>query len=262
MALRNTTGVVLNEQNLGETDRLVTFYCLNEGLLRLAAPNAARPGKGKAGLLQKFCWNDIEYYQPEKREKLGSINSLSSRRSFQVLREDLTRLSYGSYILEFYKKTGIEAGDEGLFSHLITTLEHLSENDELQSYKSILLIFKARSLALLGFAPNLFKCLNCNEDIGADSFNSQDRIVFSLKQGGVFCCQESAPSRGLFPFDSKCYIALRDFVYTGYNKLSLHEKKLDKDRIDYIDNIIDKFINYHLDININSCRFIGMFGDE
>ena len=51
----NTEGLVLNEMNVGETDRLVTVLTKKEGVLRAFAKQANRTSSGKLAATRLFC---------------------------------------------------------------------------------------------------------------------------------------------------------------------------------------------------------------
>ena len=257
MPVHETTGVVLEGMDLGEKDRLITFYCRNEGLLRLAVPGAKDYRKGKAGLLQKFCWNDIKYYQKNKQESLGSINDVTKRRLFSRLREDLSGFSYGSYVLEFYKKAGTGQADPLFFNHLVKTLALLSAAEKKKEFKLIHVIFRLRALIILGFKPEILQCKNCGRKFSASGIKQNERVVLSLSEGAIICCAEADPAGGKFPLDKLTFDMLNYFIKEGFEAIQGEYEYFGEERLDYLHKIIEKFINYHLDLSLNSNRFLS-----
>lgn len=258
MPTRETTGVILTGMDLGEKDRLLTFYCHDEGLLRLAAPAAKKISRADSGLLQKFCWNDITYYQKDE-ESLGSINDLSRRRLFSALRQDLNKMSYGSYVLEFYRKTGTEEGQPALFRHLVTTLSLLAEAEEDLRHKLIHCAFRLRILTLLGFRPRLSRCSRCEEEVELEGLKGNKECVLALREGGIICCEDEDLSRDLYPLDDICLRSMVRFIDRGYEDIEKISEIMDEERLDYLNKIIEKFINYHLGLSLSSNRFLSLF---
>ena len=60
---------------------------------------------------------------------------------------------------------------------LLNTLYVISETDK--DLELVLSIFKLRLLSILGFRPNVNKCVNCGKE--------EELIYFSLKDNGVKC---------------------------------------------------------------------------
>ncbi len=259
MPVYETTGVVLQGMDLGEKDRLITFYCRDEGLIRLAVSGAKDFQRGKTGLLQKFCWHNIEYYQKNTGESLGSINNLSLRNLFSSLRRDIKSFSYGNYVLEFYKKTGTGQTDPKYFKHLINILTLLEAAEADKEFKILHAIFRLRALDLLGFKPEIESCIDCGSSPAVDDFQQGDRVILSLKKGAIFCCRQDNPARGKFPLDKLTYKMLETFLHQGFKAVQGEYNKFDEERIDYLNKIIEKFINYHLDLSLNSNRFLPLY---
>lgn len=59
----NTEGLVLNEMNVGETDRLVTVLTKKEGVLRAFAKQANRTSSGKLAATRLFCYSRLSVYK-------------------------------------------------------------------------------------------------------------------------------------------------------------------------------------------------------
>ncbi len=261
MPKKEITGVVLKDMDLGEDDLLVTFYTREEGILRLAAPSSKRMTSDFSGMLQKFCWNDIEYYRKDS-ESLGSISDLELRRQHAQIKNNLKKLSYGSYVLEFIYKTGTEIAQPDYFGHLVRTLSLLMEaeiDDEVE-LKAIHAVFKLKALDFLGIRPRLKRCSDCQKSMSGEKFADGYKASLSIKAGGVTCCQKPEISRGRMPIDFSSFKFLVESFSRGYDIL-LDDRKLsvDEDRLDYINRMLDKFIDYHLDLSLNSSRFLSLF---
>ncbi len=249
MSSRKTSGVVLRSMDLGESDTLVTFYTRDYGLARIAVSGSKKTTSFKSGLLQNFCWNQLEYYQGEG---LGQLNKLSRKHSFQALREDLKKMSYGSYVLEFYYLAGTAQTDVNLFRHLIKTLYQLEKARNDKDFRLIHLIFRLLLLEHLGFSLRL----------GQDSYQGEQRysasrdLAFSVPDGGLVLAEE-VPGENSINIDGEDYQIMQIVKNKGY-QLS-DDLKISQSALSRINKILDELIAYHLELNLRSRRFLDMF---
>ncbi len=249
MSSRKTSGVVLRSMDLGESDTLVTFYTRDYGLARIAVSGSKKTTSFKSGLLQNFCWNQLEYYQGEG---LGRLNKLSRKHSFQALREDLKKMSYGSYVLEFYYLAGTTQADVYLFRHLIKTLYQLEEARDDKDFRLIHLIFRLLLLEHLGFSLRL----------GEDDYRKEERysasrdLAFSVPDGSLVLAEE-VPGEKSISIDGEDYQIMQVVKNKGYQLPA--DLKISGSALSRINKILDEFIVYHLELNLRSRRFLDMF---
>ncbi len=171
-----TDGLVIKEQNVGESDRLITVLTSKYGLVR-AFVNGAKTIKNKnlAGT-QLLAYSDFVFYQG--REAF-SVNSASEREVFFELRSDIDNLSIALYLAELYGELTPEGSEcDELLRLLLNSIYLLSKK------KCDPLIVKSvaelRGLGLYGYQPDLVACKECG------SFES-DVFYFSIKNGDLHC---------------------------------------------------------------------------
>ncbi|GEM_PF-1290644 len=283
MSSRKTSGVVLRSMDLGESDTLVTFYTRDYGLARIAVTGSKKTTSFKSGLLQKFSWNELEYYQGQG---LGQLNKLTSKHSFQALRQDLKKMSYGSYVLEFYYLAGTAQSDAALFKHLLATLYQLEEAREDEDFRLIHLIFRLLMLEYLGFSLRLDDD-NCLKE----EYSTSRNLAFSIPEGGLVLAEDisrenskaQASSAENYPGDTlsaenhqtenpegENSLAEKTIAITGevYQVLKIIKNrgyqlpaglKISCSARSKINRILDEFISYHLELNLRSRRFLDMF---
>jgi DNA repair protein RecO (recombination protein O) len=122
----------------------------------------------------------VFFYRPNR--DLHSLNSFDISEAFFELREDLTKIAYGSYLAELVDRMAPEnQPDVQIFELLYLTLLAMKGIKE-----PVLLsrAFEIRLLSLSGFEPQLESCIKCAEaiiDIGSI------RVGFSYKLGGTIC---------------------------------------------------------------------------
>lgn len=252
MSTFETEGIVLKHFDLGESDKIITFYTRDNGKVRAVA-NGVRKAKSRtSGLVLPFSYNDIKIYQGKS---LAKINNIENKYSFSELRESLLKMGYASYVAEISAKTGQEDKPNELFFALILkTFYNIKNTDENDTAKLdfINITFKGKLLEILGFKPELTKCIKCDKKISPSKSN-----IFSISHGGVICNQCSQNNDEYhFYLSGESLVILRYLL--GENKKMPKNLKISEDAFQIINKLIDQFIIYHLEINIKSEKFLHM----
>ena len=180
-----TEAIILNRQDFGEADRLLTLFTPRHGKLRAIAKGARKPTTRKSGHVALFARTDMLLH---RGRDLMIISQAEMVEGYQPLREDLNRTAYTNYIVELLDRfTTDEDGAESavLFALLDATLRQLCADADL---RLVARYYEMRLLDLVGFRPELTHCVLNGEPITA-----QDQY-FSAGQGGVVCpdCGEAA----------------------------------------------------------------------
>lgn len=172
-----TEAIILGSMNLGEADKLVTFFSLDRGRLKGVARNARKSFRRFGAGLEPFTHCRLHLYEREHQDLLRIESSEIITQHF-TLSCDLDRTAVGSLMLELVRELAPE-GERNpkvflLLAHVLNLLE--SSSDSL----SLLRIFEVRLLSLLGYQPKLDHCLSCG--CAADR-----RMIFYGPRGGVLC---------------------------------------------------------------------------
>lgn len=179
-----TDGLVIREQNVGESDRLITILTGKYGLVR-AFVNGAKTIKNKnlAGT-QLLAYSDFVLYQGKDAY---TVNHASEKEIFFELRSDIDNLSLAFYLAELFSELAPESAEcEELLRLLLNSIYLLSKK------KCDSLIVKSvaelRSLSISGYMPDLVACQECG------TFES-DMFYFSIRNGSL-CCRSCAGGSG------------------------------------------------------------------
>ena len=175
MGQLKTKGIVLVENNLGDYDKMLTILTPGMGKISCGAKGARRPKSLLMAGTQFLCFADYLIY---KGNDTYSINSCETIEFFYNIRTDLDKYKYAVHITKIILDVTTE--NENSYRTLqlyLNTLYTISETDK--NLDLILAIFKLRLMSILGFRPEVEKCVNCsiNEDIK----------YFSLKDNGFKC---------------------------------------------------------------------------
>jgi len=171
-----TEAIVLRRMNLGEADRLLTLFSPDQGKLRVVAKGVRRPGSRKAGHLEPFT--QVKLLLARGRE-LDIITQAESLDLFPGIQKDLELLGQAAYMVELLDRFTVEEGESRPLYLLLTEALGLLESGA--PSEALVRYFELRMLDLVGYRPELFRCLGCGNEI-----RPQDQF-FSADAGGVLC---------------------------------------------------------------------------
>ncbi|MGI6130027.1 MAG: DNA repair protein RecO [bacterium] len=183
MALYTLEAVVIRSRNLGEADKIVTFYSHERGKIRAVARGARRPRNRLRAGAEVFTHGQYLLFANQGLDTISQCEIITSHRQ---LREDLIKSAGGVYVLELFDVLTEEGEPRGdLFPFLLAILKALVYTDDMEL---TLRAAEVGLLARLGYLPQLEMCVNCGVAIG-------ETASFSVSQRGVLCpaCRPSDP---------------------------------------------------------------------
>ncbi len=248
MAVFNTDAVVLKQFDLGEADKIITFYTEKQGKVRAVARSVRKTNSRLSGLVEPFNYNNITVYRGGSLDK---INQIEGKYSFSKLREKLVPMAYATYLAEIVEKVGMENdSDPPLFSLLLSTFYKMLdlEGREL-AYLS--LIFKLRLLALSGFKPVLERCVDCENTVSISGNN-----ILDIARGGIICkdCKTRSDGEHFFEFSGEVYRIINTIYDSGFE--IPENLRLSGRGFRQLETMLDRFMKYHLDIKLKSEKFL------
>jgi len=165
--------------NLGESDKIITLFSAERGLIRAVAKGARKPGSKIAGRAEVLAVNKLLL---ANGRSLDIITQAETIENFKGIRKDLTRLSYGLYYAELTCHFGQGLGQEAqsYFELLINALRQLSLSPDNPAY--LCLTFQLSLLHLVGLKPELESCLICRRRL-----LDYDLSIFHHDLGGAVC---------------------------------------------------------------------------
>ena len=119
--MKKTEAIVLLVRNWGEADRIVTLFSKEYGKIEAVAYGARKPRSALAASVQLFTQAEMTLAEGKRIDTLKQCHIV---RSFRVLREDLTRMAYGSFLTEVCEVLTMDGErDEELYERLLLLLE-------------------------------------------------------------------------------------------------------------------------------------------
>jgi len=114
-------------------------------------------------------------------EEIGGtyhINSCEPIEVFYNVRIDLDKLQYAAYITKIIEDVTNENDSSfNILQLVLNTIYTISETE--MNKELVLSIFKIRLMSLIGFTPEIIKCVGCSE--------KENITHFSIKNSGVKC---------------------------------------------------------------------------
>lgn len=170
-------GIVISESNMGDFDKMLTILTPNLGKINCSARGARRPKSTLMAGSQFLCFGE---YMLFKGSDIYTINSVNTIELFYNIRTDLDKLMYASYITRIINDITTE--NQNSFNTLklfLNTIYAISETDKNLDF--ITTIFKLRLLKILGFMPEVNRCVMCGE--------RENIAFFSIKDNGFKCVE-------------------------------------------------------------------------
>jgi len=188
-----------------------------------------------------------------KGQNLDLITQAEMIHGYRALREDLERLTQAHYVAELLDQLSTEGqGNRLTFELLVATLQRICETHDLLLTTRF---YELRLLALEGYQPQLFRCLDCGETI--------QPVVnyFDPLQGGVLCprCGEglSAGHRGDRLTRAVSVITLKVLRYLQtHNYEQSMRLRLKSSTHRDLETLMLHYITYVLERNLKSVEFL------
>ena len=158
MSSKKMTAVVLKVNDLGEADKIVTFYSKERGRMAGIAKGAKRSKKRFSNKLEIFSLLDV-VYDDRGRSGLIRIAEAELLDPFITLRENYDRYVSGVLACELiYYWSGEYDADRNIFNLLLWTLQSL---DRGSSASVVQILFQIKLYTLVGYRLHLSGCTRC-----------------------------------------------------------------------------------------------------
>ncbi|HTG02122.1 MAG TPA: DNA repair protein RecO [Nitrospirota bacterium] len=172
-----TDAIIIGSMNLGEADKLVTFFSLERGVLKGVAKNARKSFRRFGAGLEAFTRSRLHLFEREHQE-LIRIESADIVQQHAEICCDLGAAAAGAVMLELIKELSPPGERNASAFHLLAqALDLLNEGAD---PVFLLGIFEIKLFSFLGYQPKLDHCLSCGNP-------SRGETVFLPLRGGVLC---------------------------------------------------------------------------
>lgn len=162
---------------LGESDKLLTVFSREHGLMKLVAKGAFKPGSKIGGRCELLVVNRLLV---AKGKSIDIISQAEIINANVKLRNDLNILAAALYHLELTKNFGNQLTDESSYYYdlLVSNLNVLIDGNPLW----YTLRFQMVLAKMLGWEPQLKNCVIC-----VSAINDHNLALFHYDLGGLVC---------------------------------------------------------------------------
>ena len=240
-----TEGVILRRRDFGESDRILVIFSRKLGRISGIAKGSRKPSSKIAGHLELFMRSSFLVHRGRNLHIIVQAETLDS---YDQLRQNLTGIGLGSYVVELVDAVTYEEGSNlKLYDLLITTLKAL---DSGLDPAVVTHFFELQLLGLSGFRPELFHCVECGEKIV-----EQDQFL-SGQLGGAVCpaCRSRTKTADLRPVSARILKYLRHFQRSSLGELMA--LKIPPEIREGIKELIQYYLHHTLERPLNSPDFI------
>ena len=157
MGTIKTKGIIIQENNMGDFDKMLTMLTPENGKISCVAKGARRSKSALLAGTQFLCFGEYLLYQGTNTYH---INSCETIEVFYNLRIDLDKLNCAVEMSKLvYSVTNENENSFEILQLLLNSLYTLSETDK--NMDLILAIFKLRLASIIGFRPDIRGCKAC-----------------------------------------------------------------------------------------------------
>lgn len=236
-----TKGLIIREQTIGESDRLVTLLTADFGLIKAFVRRAKTFKNQNLSSTSLFVYGDFALY---KGKDAYVIDNASPIEVFFDLRADIERLSLAQYFAQLTYYLGAEEQPAPEMLRLVLNALHLLCKGE-RNTKIIKSAVEMRMLTLGGYMPNLLACYRCGV------FES-DIMYFDIEEGCIYCkdCfRNNALTAPLGVITAIRYICLSEDVGKVFSF------SLSDENIDILADITEKYLLSRIDGRLTTLEF-------
>jgi DNA repair protein RecO (recombination protein O) len=174
--LYRTEAIVLSRMDYGEADRILTLYTPHRGKLRVIAKGIRRPLSKLGPHLEYFTRCRLMI---ARGRELDTITGAETIDHHLHLRADLDAYGHASHMVELLNRlTEDRQENEAVYDLLARSLRLLT--DGVDPF-AVTRHYELALLTLLGYKPELYRCVSCQNELAAVS------NVFSARLGGLLC---------------------------------------------------------------------------
>ncbi len=241
-----TRALVLRTFDQGESDRLVHLYTEALGRVSAIAKGARRSKRRFPGTLELFSLLDVRLVDPP-RSSLLRLEGARLARPFEPLAADLGRYGIGCMFCELLDRlTGEHESNPDLFRFAVGALDVLCSEKPDRLLATLLL---AKTLARLGYHPQLVRCSRCGEALG-----DAPRVAFDAREGGAVCRTCGGPESPEVP--AHVLAALETGIRSPLRERG--QLGLGLDEVRQADALVWRFFRFHVGLELRSEAFLRL----
>lgn len=236
-----TEALVIKEMNVGESDRLVTLFSKEHGIIKAFA-SGAKGVKSKKGAATSL----LTYGSFTIKNKNGSLRIYEATpiKMFFGAGDDIVVLTLAQYFCELSFNFAVNGTNNTEFLRLILNSLHFLT--VAKRYPPLIkAITELRTATISGYAPNLIACDGCGK--------FEEDIMYFNTEDGIITCGECERKQNSIPIDSTMLSAMRHIVYSDFNKL--YNFEIPNDRANLLSDLTSNYLVAQTDYRFKTLDF-------
>ncbi|EKE21805.1 MAG: hypothetical protein ACD_7C00124G0001 [uncultured bacterium] len=209
------TGIILNKKDIGETDRIYSFYTLEQGKISAIARGVRKAQSKLAGHLENFYLIDLTVM---KNKGLGNIASSIVENNFKNLRSNLSCLEKVFKVTRTLNRLINDQEKDAdvffLFLDYLNSLDKMNDNTNEIQINLITQGFIFKFLDALGYKIEINRCVKCGGKL------SKNRNFFDCNCGGAVCEACGSNAGNILPISNNSIKIIRIFFQNKIGNLS------------------------------------------
>lgn len=186
------TGIILKGSSIKESDRLVTVFTPEYGLIRAVAPGAKKHKSRLRGRTELFVINELLIIKGRSLDKIIQADTIYT---YPGLSRDIGKLAAAQYLAELCLCLAVDEQPQPELYEIFN--EHLRRIETFDSQESVypyLAQAVFHSVAIAGLTPQVFNCCLTQKLLPPNLTSSQWRVGFSYEGGGIVDLETAQPS--------------------------------------------------------------------
>ncbi len=234
----HTDGLVIKENHIGESDRLITVLTRNEGVVHSFATGARKITGKSMSATQLLCFSDFVFTRKKDTYRVTEAEAVEV---FFDLRNDIEKLSLAQYFCELAGALApVEEPAEEYLRLILNSLKFLADNRLPPA--QIKAVFELYILSLSGYMPDLSECPECGKE---------KNLCFDMSEGQVFC-QEHA-SVGAIQLSDSVLSAMRFITMSEFSKIFFFS--LPDEALNDLENVCENYLKIRLERTFKTLDF-------
>ena len=174
--LTEVKGLVIRTVDLKESDRLLTIFTEEMGVVTALARGARTLKSRKMSSTMQFCYSSFVL---TKRDDKYTVKDAELIESFFGIRDSIEGLALAAYIADVLSDVTTAESDRDLLRLSLNSLYAISTGK--YSLAMVKAAFEIRAASILGFMPDVLSCAVCEREEG-DFF-------FDIMGGHIVCAE-------------------------------------------------------------------------
>ena len=236
--MEEVEGIVISETDYSETSKILNVLTFEHGLIGVISKGCRSLKSPLRSVSSKLTYGKfIIYYKEGKLSTLKEVNILNH---FKNLKQDITKISYASYLLELSGQVYKQSEDDEILSTLIAALIKIEEG-----YDPLIImnIVELKYLNYLGVLPVIDACAVCGKKTNI--------LTLSSYRGGYLCIDCHTNEKIV---SEKTIKLIRMFYYVDISKITKLE--VSREAKTEINMFLNDYYERYTGLYLKSKKFI------